>query len=164
MSDARVPDGFLPLPQIGGDGFNTLCGPIWVKADGDVLLGGFRVEAHHLNPAGNCHGGMLATFIDVHLCMAALFARPIAAQILPTISLSLDYLAPTLLGAWVEARPEIDRITRGTVFATALLRANGAPVARARGIYKIVKPAPDTALMDIGDHLRRYLTGAGHPG
>ena len=159
-----VPEGFVPLPRFGDDDFYVLCGPLWVKADGDTLLGGFRVERRHLNPGGNCHGGMLATFIDVHLGLAAMFARPTGAQILPTISLSLDYLAPTLLGAWVEARPEIDRITRGTAFVTALLRADGEPVARARGIFKIVKPREGAPPVDTGDQLRRALTGTGHPG
>ena len=168
MSDgfevADVPPGFVPLPPVGEAGFNDQWGPLWVKPDGDTLLGGFRVERRHLNPNNTCHGGMLATFVDVHLCMAALFARPLPAQILPTISLSLNYLAPALLGTWVEARPEIDRVTRGMVFASALLRADGEPVVRGTGVFKIVKPRDGVPPGDTGDRLRRHLTGAGHPG
>ncbi len=150
-----APPGFTKLPVLGASGFNGLCGGLWVKVQNGSMLGGFRVEAIHCNPAGSCHGGMLATFSDVHLALAAQFEHSFNALILPTVSLTLDYLAPTPKGAWVEARAEIMKVTRGTVFANETLLADGKPVAFARGIFKIPSgeggeegaPVRDTGVM-----------------
>ncbi len=155
-----APPGFVELPLIGEAGFNTMCGPLWVKNDGNRLIGGFRVEAKHCNPTGTCHGGMLATFCDVHMSIAAQFAHDIQAFILPTISLTLDYLASTPNGAWVEAVPEIVKVTRGMVFANEILTVDGQPVVRASAIYKIPfsKTAPDEApVANTGASLRALL-------
>jgi len=146
--DGDAPAGFVKLPMVGPAGFNAVCGPLWVKADGERLVGGFRVEARHCNPAGNCHGGMLATFCDV-----------LGTLILPTISLSLDYLAPTANGSWVEARAEIVKVTRGMVFANEIVMADGQPVARAHGIFKIPSQTGTAAAstIDTGAMLRAFL-------
>ena len=155
-----APAGFVELPLIGSAGFNALCGPLWVRADGDRLIGGFRVEARHCNPMGNCHGGMLATFCDVHMAIAAQFAHEMQTLILPTISLTLDYLAPTLLGTWVEAVPEIVKVTRGMVFANEILTVDGQPVVRASGIFKIpsVRTEPGAEPpVNTGARLRAFL-------
>jgi len=165
MSDAStshlpIPTGFVELPSVGPAGFNTLCGPIWIKAESDSLVGGFRVEQRHCNPSGNCHGGMIATFCDLHLAMAAIFQARLAVFLIPTINLSVDYLAPTLIGAWVEARAEIAKITRGMVFVNEIVMADGEPVARANAIYKI--PSADITRegitpRDTGAFLREWL-------
>jgi uncharacterized protein (TIGR00369 family) len=157
--DGDAPAGFVKLPMVGPAGFNAVCGPLWVKADGERLVGGFRVEARHCNPAGNCHGGMLATFCDVHMGLAAEFQHALGTLILPTISLSLDYLAPTANGSWVEARAEIVKVTRGMVFANEIVMADGQPVARAHGIFKIPSQTGTAAAstIDTGAMLRAFL-------
>ena len=152
------PPGFVALPTLGPAGFNVMCGPLWVRAEGEKLVAGFRVEARHCNPAGNCHGGMLATFSDVHMGLAAQFEHPLGTLILPTISLSLDYLAPTPKGSWVEATVEIVKITRGMVFTSEVMMADGQPVARAHGIFKIpARRDEDAPTADTGAMLRRFL-------
>ncbi len=154
-----APPGFIELAMGGEAGFNELCGPLWVRAEGNRLIGGFRVERRHCNPMGNCHGGMLATFADVHMVVASQFAHELPSLGLPTISLALDYLAPTLLGAWVEAVPEIVKVTRGMVFANEILTVDGQPVARASGIFKISnKVEPGSApVLNAGGRLRALL-------
>ena len=153
-----APPGFVELPILGPAGFNTICGPLWVRAEGVKLIAGFRVEAWHCNPAGNCHGGMLATFCDVHMGLAAQFEHPLGAMILPTVSLSLDYLAPTPKGAWVEASAEIVKVTRSMVFASEVVMADGEPVARAHGIFKIpTRGGGDPSEADLGAMLRKLL-------
>ena len=158
-----VPAGFIEMPA-GRDGFGALCGPFWMKAEGEVLVAGFRVESRHCNPAGICHGGMLAMFGDFHLAMSAMFRHPLGLHILPTINLSLDYLAPTPNGAWVEARAEMAKVTRGMVFANEIIIADGQPVARANGIFKIPSEASAQGAARVGDtgaRLRRFLEKAG---
>ncbi len=134
-----APPGFKRFPASGG--FDEICGPLWIKAEGARLVGGFRVEARHCNPLGICHGGRLASFCDTHMAIAAQFEHDFATLILPTISLSVDYLAPAANGSWIEARAEIAKVTRGMVFVSELVMSDGEPVVRAHGIFK--KPSPD---------------------
>ncbi len=152
-----IPPGFVRFPAWGG--FDETCGPLWIKADGDRLVGGFRVEDRHCNPLGICHGGRLASFCDTHMAVAAQFEHDFPSLILPTISLSVDYLAPAANGSWVEARAEIAKVTRGMVFVSELVMADDQPVARAHGIFK--KPSPeaaaDTPMRSPGASLRRLL-------
>ena len=163
MSEPETDDpapGFVELPALGPAGFTALCGPLWVRAEDGKLVGGFRVRGRHCNPVGNCHGGMLATFCDVHMGLAAQFEQSLGTLILPTISLSLDYLAPTPKGSWVEARVQVVKVTRGMVFADEIMMADGQPVARAHAIFKIPSrgSAPaDTPILDTGTMLRKFL-------
>jgi uncharacterized protein (TIGR00369 family) len=156
-----APPGFVKLPLLENSGFGSSCGPFWIKAEGTKeaqrLVGGFRVEARHCNPARICHGGMLATFCDLHLGVAAEFQYPLGTFILPTISLSLDYLAPTPKGAWVEARAEISKVTRSMVFASETVTADGEPVVRAHGIFKIPSQSNGAPTIDTGARLRAFL-------
>ena len=136
MSAAAIPAGFAPYPA--GGGFIAASGPIYLLHEGDQVRIGFRVEARHTNPLGICHGGMMATFCDMLLPLTAHRRVPeISKRFLPTISLQIDYLAPSPLGAWVEGEAQILRTTRTMVFAQGLVTADGVPVARASGIMKI---------------------------
>ena len=123
--------------------FATLVAVIYVTRDaleeGEMVRFGFRVLPQHCNPRPVCHGGMMATFLDIALARGIRVARDVAAP-LPTISLSLDYLAPAALGDWVEARVTVTRVGRGTCFAQAMLHAGGVPVLRGSGVYKWIKP------------------------
>ena len=136
-----IPEGFKPRNL--GRGFIEIVGPLYYRrAPGtDRLRGislGFRVEPRHCNPAGTCHGGMLATFVDMLLPVTATSTcEPLRGLYLPTISLQLDYLAGAPLGSWLQGDAQVLRHTRNMVFVQGLLSADGTPVARASGIFKI---------------------------
>jgi len=130
------PEGFAKL-SLGG-GFMDRNGPLYLRRRGGRMQLGFRVEAHHCNPMGNCHGGMLATFADMLLPMAAQRQNDeVGHRFLPTIGLQIDYLAPAPLGAWVEGEAEVLRVTRTLVFVQGLAAADGTPALRASGIFKL---------------------------
>ena len=139
-----VPDGFKVL-AVGGD-FVALNGPLYVRsvaqADGSKLRHlGFRVEKRHTNPMGNCHGGMLATFADMLLPMLAHRQSPeLRNQFLPTVSLQIDYLAPSPLGAWVQGDAQVLRVPGNLAFVQGLITADNVPALRVSGIFKIGKP------------------------
>ena len=78
---------------------------------------GFRVGPGHVNPGNNCHGGMLAMFADILISTAAQYQADIPRQFLPTITLQMDFMAAAPLGAWVEGKAEILRVTRNLVFS-----------------------------------------------
>ena len=88
--------------------------------------------------AGILHGGMMASFCDMLLPICAHHQEPVLAKrFLPTINLQIDYLAPSPLGAWVEGEAQVLRSTTTLAFIQGLVTADGAPVARASGIFKI---------------------------
>jgi uncharacterized protein (TIGR00369 family) len=109
----------------------------------------------HLNPIGLCHGGMLATFCDVLMPMSVAYNESMDTGLLPTVSLSLDYLAPTPGGAWVEGRAELLRRGRRIVFAQLLLLADGQPTVRANGVFSVPSNPGPVATSRL---LREYLT------
>jgi acyl-coenzyme A thioesterase PaaI-like protein len=84
-----------------------------------------------------CHGGMMATFADMLLPIAARFQNQEDMGFLPTVNLTCDYLAPVPLGAWVEGRAEPIKTTKNLLFAQGTATADGQPVLRANGIFKI---------------------------
>ncbi|HQC98669.1 MAG TPA: PaaI family thioesterase, partial [Aquabacterium sp.] len=85
--------------------------------------------------------GMLATFADMMLPMLAhRQAVELRGQFLPTVSLQIDYLAPSPLGAWVQGEAQVLRITRNLAFVQGLVTADDVPALRVSGIFKIGKP------------------------
>jgi uncharacterized protein (TIGR00369 family) len=134
----EVPEGFSQV-RIGGE-FASRNGPLYARWHDEHLQMGFRVGPGHVNPGNNCHGGMLAMFADILISTAAQYQADIPRQFLPTISLQIDYLAPAPLGAWVQGEADVLRVTRTMVFAQGLARADGTPVMRVSGIFKIGQP------------------------
>ena len=126
------PSGYVPLEgRCEGEHYT---GPYFICAQGSSVKLGFRVAQRHLNRMGVCHGGMLATFADIQ--GTAICHRLGLANGTPTISLSLDYVAPVKLGDWVESAPELVKLTGRMIFFRALVTANGAVALRVNGIYR----------------------------
>lgn len=126
------------------DPFLDRVGPVFIA---DAFAGdeteparfGFRIEPHHCNFAGICHGGMLATVLDIAL------GRSIAALIegahAPTVTLAIDFMRAAMLGDWLESRVRILRRTRSMVFCDTVLVGPGGTAARANAVFKL----PSTA-------------------
>ncbi len=131
----NVPAGFEPV-RPGGE-FMAINGPLYRRVQDGVFQLGFRVESRHCNPMGICHGGMMASFCDMLLPLLAHRHPEVGQRFVPTISLQLDYLATAGLGAWVQGEGQVLRTTRSLVFAQGLVHADGKPVARVSGIFKI---------------------------
>jgi len=130
------PFGFVPLMDSSAS--ERLSGPYYVRLDKDAPAIGFRVQRRHLNRAGMCHGGVLATLADMNI--TPINRSHDLAEVNPTISMSLDYFAPVLLGQWVEAQPDILRRTRNILFSQCVLTADGVPSVRASVVYRIGRP------------------------
>ena len=143
---SRAPDGWLPFTI--EEGFIGVNGPLFVRRSRDGIALGMRVEARHCNPNNMCHGGMLMTFADMMLPIGARYAAQMPAVFLPTINLSMDYLAPAPLGAWLEGRARVLRVTRNLVFADGLVTMDETIVARTSGTFKIGKPIAGMSLFD----------------
>jgi len=135
------PAGWNPVGDIGGP-FILHNGPIFhygqTLPPEEPVRYGFRVEERHCNMRMVCHGGMLASFLD--LCLARGATSSLAIRIgAPTMNLSVDYLNPARLGDWVESRVTVLRRTRQTAFVQALLLSGAHLLARGSAIYRLPK-------------------------
>ncbi len=133
--ETSTPDGFRPLP-LPPAGFIDANGPIYGKREGERIVLGIRIEPRHCNSMGTSHGGMLATLADMLLAMGSNLQADLS-RFLPTVNLTCDFFGPAPLGAWVEGRVDILRITRSLVFSQGLLTIESQPIVRANGILKL---------------------------
>ncbi len=137
-----VPPGFtrLTLPPAG---FIDANGPLYGRLEDGRLVMGIRIEARHCNAVGTCHGGMLTMLADMLLAMGSNLQANLSSFLM-TVSLNCDFLDVAPLGAWVEGRLEVLRITRTLVFSQGVLAIGERPVLRANAVLK--RPAqPDAA-------------------
>lgn len=121
--------------------FTRFVGPVFVTTDGldgdEHVRFGFRVEDHHCNLRETCHGGMLATFLDIALARGASHGVANFAGA-PTINMTIDFLAPANLGDWVESRISFIHRARRTVFVGCTLVGPLGPLLRGSAIYRIL--------------------------
>jgi acyl-coenzyme A thioesterase PaaI-like protein len=134
-----TPEGFVPRPA--GGPFLDPIGPIMIRRDLGPLAFGLRIEKRHCNSKDMAHGGMLATFADLALGIGGFHLAGVKG-FFTTISLNSDYLAPALLGTWLQCEPVLLRKTRTLVFAQGVCMADGKPVLRASGVFALPKDPP----------------------
>lgn len=139
-----VPDGYQQFPF--HEGFIGHNGPLYVKWEGEALVLGAPVLLRHCNPMMIAHGGWLATLLDMALPICARAAHGEADHFLLTVSMTLDFLGPVPLGAWVEGRAEVLKQTKRMLFVQGLLCVEGTAVARGSGVFRIGPPAPSLNL------------------
>jgi acyl-coenzyme A thioesterase 13 len=133
-----IPEGFKPTDH--SSPYMDLIGRLYEYGAGETYRLGMRVDEHHTNRIGQCHGAVLAALADVHLLRVIALSRQ-PRLMLVTVHLGLDYLSPAPLGSWLEGRGRIDRIGRSLCHSSGTIYANGEPVLRASGIFQIVHEA-----------------------
>jgi acyl-coenzyme A thioesterase PaaI-like protein len=130
----QIPDGFTPMTRAGP--FAETNGPLYVRA-ADAALG-FHVVHKHCNPVNLCHGGWLGTFLDMQMSLFAIRESGMRDCFLVTVSLSLDYLAPAHVGAWVVGNATVLGRKGSLIFIQGAASCSGALVVRSSGVYKVV--------------------------
>lgn len=91
------------------------------------------VEERHCNETGMMHGGAMASFLDGQAFVVA--DDRLREVHTPTISLSVDFLAPPLPGDWLVAEVQLVKITRSMIVTQALVKVGSRVVARSNAIY-----------------------------
>ncbi|SEP87259.1 uncharacterized domain 1-containing protein [Solimonas aquatica] len=129
-----MPPGFQEIGHAGGFSFSF--GRVGLNLAAKKM--GFFVAPRHLNPVSVCHGGAISTFADMQI-LAITGDADLLTRHTPTISLSVDYLAPAALGSWVEAQVTLLKSTRHMIFTQALIFADAQLVARSQAIYRNVR-------------------------
>lgn len=136
-----IPEGFQLEQRIAAHTFGGLAGPFYSWRQGDDLSLGLRIEARHCNSRGTCHGGLLATLADMALgysCALAGIAEGEKPNFV-TVDLSLQYLASTHVGDWVQSEVTVLGAGSRTRLATGHLLANGKPVVRISANFRMAK-------------------------
>lgn len=100
---AAIPEGFSQLNW--SRGFGRQIGPLFEhrQGPGEARLA-FRVEEHHTNGLGNCHGGMLMSFADMAWGRIISLRKSYSWV---TVRLMCDFLSGAKLGDWVEGEGEL---------------------------------------------------------
>jgi acyl-coenzyme A thioesterase PaaI-like protein len=111
-----IPQGFEPARFTPG--FLDHGGPYYLGAPVEgVRVVGLLICPHHINYRQAAHGGVISTFADVALSHAVHDAeRPRLAP--STVTLTVNYLAGSRLGDWLEARVKIDRLGGRTAYTS----------------------------------------------
>ena len=133
-AELDIPAGFSRLHLPGP--FVDINGPLLARyTDGKFRIG-VRLEERHCNAVGICHGGMHATFADLQIAIGIVVQADVRA-FMPTINLSLDYVAPGKIGDWLEGETEVIRTTRNLAFGSCILSTNDTALVRASAVCKI---------------------------
>ena len=132
------PAGFTEIEDPGP--FLAHIGPLYIRdddEDGEPVIG-LRAADAHANAAGAVQGGLLASLCD-SACGRTIRAHAdegISGAV--TISLTVDYLAPSNAGDWLEARTKVEKLGARLAFADCSVTANGRQVVRARAVFSVL--------------------------
>jgi acyl-coenzyme A thioesterase 13 len=136
-----IPPGFTPLFR--SSPFLEMIGPFYQRREGDGLIIGLRVAAHHTNTRGRAHGGLLMTMADIALGYNAAFLGAekapgaVPTALLTTVNLSIDFVGSARLGDWVEVRVDIQKVGHRLAFANAYLSVGSERIARASAVFVV---------------------------
>lgn len=131
---AAPPEGFVRSTERGP--FTTHNGPFFHRAVAHGAEQAFFAEARHCNGIGLIHGGMLSAFLDGLLAAAV----AIETEAVPvTIHLSVDYLGMGRAGDWVVGDAKVTRATKELAFVEGRAVASGRDLARASGVFKLMR-------------------------
>jgi len=133
MLSNKIADGFKPLEH--NDGHIGHNGPYCYRQgeDGQICYG-FQTDERHANPLGVLHGGALFSFVDTvfgHLIFSA------TKRYSATISLTTEFISAVEMGAWVDGKVSIKRLTGSMAFVGAEVYANDQLLMSANGVFKL---------------------------
>ena len=116
----QIPEGYQLFEFI--DPFEELVGPLCFKEDeAGRLRCAFEATPRYANTSGQLHGGMLMTFADFALCLAATHGLP--GERCVTVSLTCEFTAPGEVGDFIESTAEVVRRTRSLTFVRGQVTA-----------------------------------------
>jgi acyl-coenzyme A thioesterase PaaI-like protein len=131
--DLDIPAGYR---HWRGDAAEDSIGPFFYRPTelgADTL---FRVRPHNCNSGGMAHGGVLMTFADYTLCVAAVAAN---GEHCVTVSFSSDFVGGVEPGSVVLGRGEVVRRTGSLVFTRGTFEVDGQVVLTASAVVKRIR-------------------------
>ncbi len=115
------------IEQSGFDPAEDHIGPFYYepKTSPDYGRYGFELQSKHCNAMGSVHGGVLMTFADFALCMAA--TEHYEEETCVTVSFSCEFLRGAEVGEVVLSAPVVNRRTGSLVFLSGTCDVAGEP-------------------------------------
>ena len=103
----------------GFDPAEDYTGPFYYKNEAGQFVCAFVPETKNCNTYGGVHGGVLMTFADFSLCMAA--TNHYNKENCVTVSFNADFISGANVGDLIICRPEIVRKTKSLAFVNGRL-------------------------------------------
>lgn len=128
-----VPEGFDFWP---GDPAEDLVGPFFFRHRENGLETLFHLQPHNCNMLGSAHGGMLMTFADYNLCVAAIGPEGTGCV---TVSCNNEFLSAARAGDWVRGEAEVLRRGKSLVFVRATLFVEERAILASSGVIKLLQ-------------------------
>lgn len=131
----QPPNGWEVCAQC--DPFETFVGPLLIEQGADSNENpryAFAADSRHGNNSGIVHGGMLVTFADFAMCLAAHWDHPDERVV--TVSMDVQFVDACQVGDLVEADCEVTRRTGSMVFVRCVLRAADRALMTASAVIK----------------------------
>lgn len=140
---ATVPDaaaleaeGWHRLPTRA---FSASLGPTWMRGSPGAREVALVTGVEHANDhMGMVHGGVLMTFADMALGVAA--ADALEVPLMATAQLQFHFTAAAPMGVLLVGRPELVRQTSQLLFVRGLFEAGGKTVGMADAMFKVLAP------------------------
>ncbi len=129
-----IPSGYCVCDFI--DPFEEHVGPLCFKEHAGQLCFAFEAQPHHCNSSGFLHGGMLMTFADFALCLAATWGLPNESAV--TVSFNCELTAPGRSGDFVESVAEVVARTGSLTFVRGQIYVADRTLMNYSGIVKRV--------------------------
>src|SRR3954470_406877 len=130
------------------DPFEDHTGPFYFRVEGDASRAGsvhcvLPTEPRHGNYAGGVHGGAILTFADYALCLVAGRAadRGTNTSFAMTVSIAVEFLSGSGIGAPLEATGEPLQVTGRLAFARGTITQQGKTIALWSGVVRHVARA-----------------------
>lgn len=117
--------------------FTAHNGPLYVRRSDECVEQAFFALVRHCNGLGLVHGGMISAFLDGLLAGAVgrvTRATPV------TMHLSVDFLAMARAGEWLIGEARLTHAARDVAFAEGGLKVGERPIARASGVFRLMRP------------------------
>lgn len=134
-----LPEGFALSDRRRG-GFSTHNGPWYEPVDRSDVRRAFYAVERHCNGYGIVHGGLLTAFLDAQLGQVIGRTARVGAV---TVHLSVDFLSVGRKGEWIIGDSKLTRLTRDLAFAEGRAVSGTREIARATGVFKLMRSRGD---------------------
>lgn len=121
-----------------GDKAEDFLGPFFFRIEGEIIHTAFRVDAHHCNSHNSLHGGVMMSFADYTLCLAANGGGPTGVA---TISCNNEFTAPAFQGDLVLGRSETIKRGRSLIFVRCELVVEDRVILMSSAVTKLLREA-----------------------
>ena len=131
-----IPGGYVT--NTGMDPAEDYVGPFYHRSHSKGYTSVFVPSAKNCNLNGDVHGGVLMTFADFALCVAA--TNNYEEESCTSISFNCEFVSAGKEGELIECTPTITRKTGSMVFVTGTLTSSGEALMTFSSVVKRLRP------------------------